>query len=350
VRLEVLSDPVPVIEHVVTLETGATEFSLSQQGPLLYVPGGGLTGVTRELVWVNRHGQEERLKAPPRAYVYPRLSTDGMRLALDIRDQENDIWIWDLARQTLTRVTTDPALDAYPVWTPDGRRVIFASARAGILNLFWQSADNSGIAERLTTSPNPQSPDSISPDGTQLIFGELVAQTGTDLEMLRMDFSTTGTGAGQRKTEPLVHTTFSEENGELSPDGRWLAYQSNESGQYEVYVRPFPNVDSGHWQISTSGGTAPVWARSGRELFYRDGTHAVTAVPIVGPNFSAGIPIKLFDGRYFAATGRTYDVSPDGQRFLMIKDNAAGDQTSTLASMVVVFNWVEELKARVPTK
>jgi serine/threonine-protein kinase len=159
-----------------------------------------------------------------------------------------------------------------------------------------------------------------------------------------MDPSTTPS----RQAEPLVQTTFAEENGELSPDGHWLAYQSNEPGRNEIYVRPFPNVDAGHWTISIGGGTRPLWARSGTELFYLDGAGAMTRVPIqTAPTFSAGTPTKLFDTRYYAGdTGRTYDVSSDGQRFLMIKATGA-DQAPT---MVVVLNWLEELKAKLPAK
>ena len=148
--------------------------------------------------------------------------------------------------------------------------------------------------------------------------------------------------------EPLLQTPFTEDNGEISPDGRWLAYQSNESGRFEISVRPFPNVDGGRWTISTSGGTHPLWARRGTELFYLDGTGAMTRVPIqTAPTFSAGTPTTLFDTRYVTrGTGRAYDVSPDGQRFLMIK--AAGGEQAP--SMVVVVNWLEELKAKLPTK
>ena len=151
-----------------------------------------------------------------------------------------------------------------------------------------------------------------------------------------------------------MQTTFSEDNPEISPDGHWLAYQSNESGQFQISVRPFPNVDSGHWTISTNGVTRPLWARSGKELFYLDGANAMTAVSVhTAPTFSADNPTKLFDGRgqYLAGPpGRTYDVSLDGQKFLMIKNNTVGDQTSTPAGVVVVLNWTEELKTRVPTK
>jgi serine/threonine-protein kinase len=354
VKLDVLSDPVPVVEQVTTLGDGAAEFSVSRQGALVYVQGGA-GGGTRSLVWVTRQGHEDPIAAaPPRVYTYPRLSPDGTRVAVDIRDQQNDIWIWDLARQTLTRLTDAPGTDQYVVWTPDSRRVIFSSNRAGVFNLFWQAANNTGTVERLTTSPNGQAPISISPDGTRLIVRETVLKTGVDLRVLRLDASATAPGAGAsttpaippRQTEPLVQTTFNEDNGEISPDGHWLAYQSNESGQFQISVRPFPNVDAGHWTISTSGGTRPLWARSGKELFYVDGTNAMTSVPIqTAPTFSAGTPTKVFEGRYYyGAAGRTYDVSPDGQRFLMIKATT-NDQAP---SMVLVLNWLEELKARLP--
>jgi hypothetical protein len=156
------------------------------------------------------------------------------------------------------------------------------------------------------------------------------------------------------RAEMLIQTTFNEENAEISPDGNWLAYQSNESGQDQIYVRPFPKIDGGRWQISTAGGSRPLWARSGRELFYLDGNRVLMAVPVrTTPSFSAGNPSKVFDTRYAVPqTGRTYDVSPDGRRFLMIKESATSDQNAnaTPASMVVVLNWFEELKRLVPTK
>jgi serine/threonine-protein kinase len=182
---------------------------------------------------------------------------------------------------------------------------------------------------------------------------ETMPKTGTDLRVLRIGPSTPPVGAAPQ-TAPLVQTTFAEDNGEISPDGHWLAYQSNESGQLEISVRPFPNVDRGHWTISTSGGTRPLWARSGKELFYLDGANAITSVPIqTAPTFSAGNPTTLFGRPYFLSggdPGRSYDVSPDSQRFLMIKTTVTGDQTSTSPSMVVVLNWFEELKARPSAK
>ena len=346
-KLDVLSDPVPVVESVTTLASGAAEFSVSRQGALVYVPGGA-TGGTRSLMWVTRQGHEDPIAAAPsRGYISPRLSPDGTRVAVYIADQQSDIWILDLAHQTLTRLTDAPSIDQYPVWTPDSRRVIFSSNRAGITNLFWQAADNTGTVDRLATSPSAQFPISISPDGTRLIVRETATKTGADLRVLRLDASATAP-APPRQTEPLVQTTFNEDNGEISPDGHWLAYQSNEGGQFQISVRPFPNVDSGHWTISTTGGTKPLWARTGKELFYIDGTSAVTSVPIqTVPTFSNGTPTKVFEGRYYtSASSRTYDVSPDGQRFLMIKATS-NDQAP---SMVIVLNWLEELKARLPAR
>ncbi len=160
-RLEVTSDPVPVVEKVaMSGTTGVADFALSENGTLVYTPGGVAVGVIRSLAWVNRQGREEPIKASPRAYVLPRISPDGARVALDIRDQENDIWVWDLKRETLVRVTFGPSIDQFPVWTPDSRRIIFSSNRGGGLNpnLYWQAADNTGTIERLTTSPNQQNP------------------------------------------------------------------------------------------------------------------------------------------------------------------------------------------------
>ena len=362
-RLEVVGPPVPVLEQVMTSPLGAAYMSLSHDGTLVYVPG-GVQGSFSTLVWVDRRGREEPLETPQRAYWYPRLSPDGTRVALDIRDQEQDIWIWDLAREALTRFTFDPGPDSHPVWTPDGRRVVFRSQRAGNDNLFWQAADGTGAVEQLTESPNIHFASAFSPNGTRLVFREETATTGSDLMVLALEGGrraqppSPGVGRSGRSAtsdvRPLVQTTFNELNGEISPDGRWLTYQSNESGQNEIYVRPFPDTDRGRWQISTGGGTRPLWARSGKELFYLGPSGAVMSTSVEdGSTFRAGNPTRLFEGPYFAnlnAAGRTYDVSPDGQRFLMIKEGASTDATSAPREIVVVQNWTEELKRLVPAK
>ena len=268
-RLETRGTAVPVVPQVVTTAVGALDAVVAGDGTLAYVSG-GVWGVQRTLVWVDRHGQETPIPAPPRAYVYPRVAPGGTRLALWIQDLESEIWLWDLARATLTRVTFDQAL--YPVWTPDGRRLLFSSDRAGARNLFGQAADATGSVERLTESPNLQNATAVSPDGTRLIFTEIAPKTGTDVMQLQLD--------GTRRVTPLVQTPFSELNGVISPDGRWLAYEANDSGQAEIYVRPFPEVNGGHWQVSTGGGTRPLWARSGQELFYLGPSGALMRVGV----------------------------------------------------------------------
>jgi len=348
-RLEVISDPVPIVEQLMTASTGEANFALSKNGTLVYVPGGvgGGQSARRSLVWVDRKGKEEPIKAPPRAYMYPRISPDGTRVALDIRDQENDVWVWDLARETLTRLTFDPTQDRLGIWTPDGKRIIFSSERKGGASLFWQPADGTGTAEQLTTGSDTtvQFPGSVSPDGTRMVLREDGPKTGRDVSVLALD--------GKSKATPLIQTTFFEENPEISPDGHWLAYQSNDSGQDQIFVRPFPNVNGGRWQISTAGGTRPAWARNGKELFYLNPMRVLTTVPVklTDTTFSAGNPSHVFETPYAVPqSARTYDVSPDGQRFLMIKDAEASAATTAPSGMVVVLNWFEELKARVPVK
>jgi serine/threonine-protein kinase len=335
-RLEVRGTPVPVLQQVVTTPTGgAANFAVATNGTLAYVSGSGL-GETRTLVWVARDGHEEPLKVPPRAYASVRLSPDGTRIALDVRDEQNDIWIWDLQRQTMTRLTFDPSTDNSPTWTPDGRRIAFMSSREGVPRLHWQAADGTGTAELLGDVLGGQ-PFSFSPDGTRLLFG------ADDLGVLTID--------GRRRMEPLLKGAW---NAEMSPDGRWLAYQSSESGRDEIYVRPFPNVNGGKWQVSADGGTRPLWARDGRELFYHTASRGMIAVPIrAGTTFAAGTAAVVFGGPAFSVPtdGRMYDVSADGRRFLMIKQApATGERAAAPLQLVVVQHFDEELKRLVPSK
>jgi len=354
-RLEVRSDPFPVLEGVDTTVTGGASFAVAQDGSLVYVQSGQrVSELERTLVWVDRKGREETIAAPPRAYIYPRISPDGTRVALDVRDQDNDIWVWDFARTTLTRGTFDPELNTFPAWTPDSKRIAFSVNRAGFGTIGWQAADGTGAVEALTEGTarsTSQVPGSFSPDGTRLVLREITPKTGYDISLLTLETP--------RRTTPLVQTAFTEYNPEISPDGRWLTYESNESGQFEVYVRPFPDVAAGRWQVSTGGGRQPLWARSGRELFYGSlaSPGRIMAVQIPpGPTFSAGNPQMIVDGPYAGApggipvplSGRTYDVSADGQRFLMIKQSVSTN-TAAPAQIVVVQHWLEDLKRLVPT-
>ncbi len=345
-RLEVVGSPVPVLDGVMTKNTGAASFDLATDGSLAYVSGPAGSALSqRTLAWVDRQGNEELLAAEPRSYENPSLSPEGTRVALDLWDEEDDIWIWDVARQAMTRLTFGAQRDRYPAWTPDGRRVAFSTRRDGVQNLFWKAADGTDSAERLIESPNFQAPHAFTLDGTQLVFLENHPDTGRDLKVLAMD--------GDRSSESLLATEFNEFNPELSPDGRWLAYESNASAQFEIFVRPFPNVDGGLWQVSVGGGVQPLWSRDGGELFYRLANGGVVAVAIeTNPRFRPGTPAVVFEENYYLGAttlGRDYDISPDGERFLMLKPVVQADGTEAEAQIVLVQNWFEELKARVPT-
>jgi len=342
-RLEILSEPVPVVDQVLVKSNGTANFSVSRNGAVVYVGGGEAVTPVRTLLWVDRQGREEALPAPPRTYAWPRLSPDGTQIALDVRDQESDVWLWDLRQATLRRFTFDPGFDGYPVWMPSGRRVIFMSARSRPQSLYAQQADGTGSVEPLLKGPQEISAYSLTPDGRRMVLREGPLRA-YDLSVAHLD--------GTPRIEPLIHSASNESNGEISPDGHWLAYQSNESGQEEIYVRPFPNVDGGRWQVS-SGGGQPAWARSGRELFYLDSkSQSMMAVAIqTSPGFRSGTPQPMFDARPYYSLGvsRSYDVSVDGKRFLMIKNAvASGERGAIPATMTVVLNWFEELKTRVP--
>jgi serine/threonine-protein kinase len=345
-RLEARGTPVPVVPAVVTTSTGSVNAVVAGDGTLAYVSG-SVVATSRTLVWVDREGRETPIPAPPREYVYPRLSPDGTQVAVSAGDLEGDLWVWDLGRTTLTRATSEPRLDTLPVWTPDSRRVIFSSERAGARNLFRQAADGTGAVERLSESPSVQSASAASPDGSLLIFTETAPNTGEDVMQMVLD--------GTRRVTPLVQSPFAERNGVVSPDGRWLAYEANDSGPVEISVRPFPAVNSGRWRVSTAGGTRPLWARSGQELFYVAPTGALMRVGVErGPSWAATTPTLLVKEGYFTSPGapylgRTYDIAADGQRFLMIKGVGGTDPTAATPSLIIVQHWVEELKRLVPT-
>jgi serine/threonine-protein kinase len=355
--LETRGTPIPTVSEVLTTTSGAMNAVVGTDGVLVYVSGRS-GSVERIIVWVDRQGQETSVPVPPRPYTYPRITPDGRRIALYIQDQESDVWLWDNERTTLTRATFEPGLDSYPVWTPDGRKLIFSSDRAGNRNLFWQAADGTGTAERLSESAYVQDPSAVSPEGARVIFHETTAANGVDLMELHLDDgsgSIESSPAQQRRARrvtPLVQTAFSELNGAISPDGRWLAYQANNSGQYEVYVRPYPDVSGGLRQVSTGGGTRPLWARTGQELFYLSSGGALMRVGVErGPTWAAGTPTKLLNEGYFTDPGgnpgRTYDISPDGKRFLIVKAGGGSGQAA-VPQIVVVQNWLEELKRLVP--
>ena len=336
-RLAVTGTAVPVVDGVLQASTGASQYSISAAGSLAYVPG-GVQSAQLSLVWVTRNGVEQPVAAPARGYAYPRLSPDGLRLAVGVADPGTQLWLYEFGRETLTRLTLEGNLSALPAWTADGKRIAFTSRTDGPLNVFWQLADGSGGLERLTTSEYNHTPMSWSPDGQLLAFGEVNPSTGFDILVLRM---------GDRTAQPFLRTPFNESSPRFSPDGRWLAYASDESGRQEIYVQPYPGP-GGKWPISADGGREPVWNHNGRELFYRGGDKMMVVDVATQPGFAAGKPRVLFEGPYELTvfTAPNYDVSSDGRRFLMLKRSEQG--AAALTQINVVLNWSEELKRRLP--
>jgi eukaryotic-like serine/threonine-protein kinase len=334
-RLEVKGAPVPVVQEVMQESTPApAQYSVSATGSLVYVPGSAQASQNK-LVWVSRNGAEQSLPAPTRDYEGPRVSPDGRRVALSSAGQ---IWLYDLARDTLTRLTFEGDLNGGPIWTPDGKRIAFSSDRGGALNLFWQMADGSGGVERLTTSEHIQAPSSWLPNGPLLSFIEFDPRPSIWVLPL-----------SDRKPQPFLQTAANLGMPQFSPDGHWMAYVSNESGRSEIYVQPYPSP-GGKWQISTDGGSEPVWNRNGRELFYRSGNKMMAVGIATEHSFSAGNPKTLFQGQYVSSRSvpfPEYDVTPDGQRFLMLKP--ATPEQAAPAQINVVLNWTEELKRLVAT-
>jgi serine/threonine-protein kinase len=345
-QLATSGDPV-VVEQGVRVEVGgAVQFALANDGTLAYLPASD-NEARRKLVWVDRAGNEESLAAPERAYEHPRISPDGARVAIDATDQEQDIWIWSVVNRTLTRLTFGREFDQSPVWWPDGRSLLFASGVAGTSNIFRRTADGTGSMEPLTNGGSGKVPTSVAPGGSDILFRDVGSNTGVDLQRLRV---TKDSPQNLSAPTALVRTTFSERNADVSPTGQWLAYESDESGRLEIYARPFPDVNAGRWQVSTGGGRMPVWSRDGRELFYvsMDGAMMMTRVAM-GSAWMATTPVQLFRGDYLFATGaatRTFDIAPDGKRFLMIKNVETAN--IPLANIVIVEHFSEDLKRLVP--
>jgi len=347
-NLEITGSAVKVIEGIKFSHAGSGQYCFSGSSILAWVPAidqmpvnlensspGFRKVVESSLQWIDRQGSTQRISQSAAGYWAPNISPNGQQLALTT---ELDIFILDLVRGAFTRLTFE-GRNHIPVWTPDGRYLVFSSARNGQSNLFWKMADGSGTAERLLTSKQHQDPGSWSPDGKTLTYAELHPETKWDIWLLHPE--------EKRNTVPLIQTRFNEYHPMISPDGQWLAYTSDESGQLEVYVRPFP-AGRGKWLISTEGGWEPRWGRDGRELFFRNGRKVMRAALKYGSSFIATRPEVLFErenaGQEMDPRGSpNYDVSPDG-RFLMIRP-----KPSPLSRQINFrLNWFEDLKHRIP--
>lgn len=341
--LEVTGTPVKVVDGVLmSTNIGTAYFDISPDGDLAYAAGPAENG-ERVLHWVDRQGKATPLPLPPRSYLNPRISPDGKLLAVEVEGPNHDFYSYDFARGVMSRITNNGTSHA-PIWSPDGKRIAFRTWKGGKMTLAWMPADRSGPEEMMVNVPAWQSAVSFSPDGKYLAFDQVAHDPETEYGIWIMPLT------GDRQPRPFVRSKFQEGAGKFSPDGKWLVYCSMESGKAEVYVQPWPGPGP-KIQISSEGGMDPMWRRDGKEIFYRNASKMM-AVPVsTQPSFQAGRPQLLWEGEYTyglssscglrGVTFTSYDVSLDGQRFLMIKDN---DQNMYATKIVVVVNWVEELK------
>jgi len=322
-RLELKGTPAPLLEAVTTvLNTGAAHFSSSETGTLVYVPESGASEEA-PVHWMDATGATTVLRAEKANWTHPRFSPNGQRLAMSAGGGSADVWIYEAA-QALTKFTFDSNVDMLPVWTPDGRRLAFSSNRpkGETFNLYWQRADGTGDSQRLTESPNTQYAGSFHPNGKRLAFVEHLPATGSDIMILPIEGDATG-GWKPGKPTTFLATSASETAPMFSPDGRWIAYMSTESGPMEVYVRPFEGA-TGQWKISTATGLFPKWSRVRNELFYvRPGAPNVIMVASYtaeGASFRADRPRQWSPGAIaMMGANPPYDLHPDGLRIAMMK-------------------------------
>jgi serine/threonine protein kinase/Tol biopolymer transport system component len=342
-RLEVRGTPSPVLNQVgYSTSNGTAEFDFSQTGTLVYrsgEAGGGLVTVQ----WLDAAGKTEPLLAKTDAYTRPSLSPDGNRLAIATTA---DIWVYEWQRDTMTRLTFGGVTFGYPLWSPDGRYIVFQSPGG----MFWTRSDGSGKPQPLTQSKNRQLPSSFTPDGKRLAFHELMPLTQNDIWTVPLESDASGLRAG--KPEPFLQTPFDERHGAFSPDGRWMAYDSNESGVYQVYVRAFPDK-GGKWQISNSGGLNPVFSRNGHDLFFRNDANQIMVVgyTIKGDSYVADKP-RVWSENRLADLGviPNYDLAPDGKRIVALMPAGTPEVQRAQSHVIFLENFFDEVRRRTATQ
>jgi serine/threonine-protein kinase len=346
-RLQVTGQPVPILEGVLmSRNTGVANFDISARGDLVYVPG-ICEGGARTLYWVDRSGHAEKLPLPSKSYEHPRISPDARKLAIEIEGPNHDCYIYDFASGVISNITEN-GLSHWPLWSPDGKTIGYRSGSMGHFRLWQVPADRSHPPEQLQADGYTQNAESYSPDGLSLAYTATDPGSLTKIAVVSLQ--------GDLKPRPLDDSKYAQGSPKFSPDGRWLAYCSSESGKPQVYVQAFPGPGA-KTQVSNDGGTDPVWKRSGGELFYRNGD-SMMAVPVsTASGFTAGRPQELWKGRYSHGmssscgpsgfSSSNYDVTADGKRFLMIKDD---DQDSATSKQIIVaLAWADELNRLVKT-
>ena len=351
-RLELAGRVVPVVEHVwIDSAWAVSQLSVSDEGTLVYARGGDWARTIP--TWIDRQGREEALALPPQVYGPFKLSPDGRRLAIQVTDPTSQIYVYDLDRRTFARLTLE-GINMFPIWTADGTGVICSRAfpapkgttsvgETTRTELVRQAVDGSGDVQRLIGAEDLAGaepvgpllvPENVSADGTFLALVYYHPSRNGDIWVFPLD--------GEGEARPLVATEHVEGFASPSPDGRWFAFMSDKTGRAEVFVRPFPEGDQ-VWQISSAGGEAVRWSPQGDEIFYRDGRRLMAVPVATQPDFRAGTPRVVFETDFLNCNGMSYDVAPDGQRFLVLKPVTAGEPITELE---VVVNWFEELKEK----
>jgi Tol biopolymer transport system component/predicted Ser/Thr protein kinase len=347
--LEVRGPTLPILEQVAySTLTGVAKLDASPSGILIY-ENGEFSAALVTLQWLEEGGKTRPLLAKPGNYGRPSLSPDGRRLALEVIDESTqDIWGYDLERDTMTRLTFDGKGNESPIWTPDGRSIVFQ----GPQGLSWTRADGGGQPQSLLRTKGTAFPWSFTPDGKRLSYMETTS-TGYDLFSVPLEGGSAALQAG--KPEVLLQTPFDERYPAFSPDGRWVAYVSNESGNYEIYVRAFPEAASGggKWQISSGGGTYPMWSRTGHQLFFEALDNRVMAAgyTVQGSSFVAEKP-RVWSERQLSNltnTSRNLDFAPDGKRFAVVMPVEQPASSSVRSRVTLIENFFDELRRRVPT-
>jgi serine/threonine protein kinase/Tol biopolymer transport system component len=344
-RLEVRGTPVPVLQQVAySAQNGSAQLGFSHTGTLVYRSGGNGGGLVT-VQWLDGAGGAQTLLPKPGSYTRARLSPDGHRLALNVSEgSKQDVWVYEWQSNNLRQLTFGLST-LLPVWTPDGQYILFQE----LGRIFWTRADGVGKPQVLTESKDPQFPYSFTPDGRRLAYADLSPATGYDIWTVPIDSDGTGLRAGN--PQPFLQTSSDEQHPSFSPDGRWLAYASNDSGTYQVYVRAFPD-NGGKWPVSIDGGSLPMWSRTSKELFFRSGNNQIMVAGYTanGDSFVPDKP-RLWSEKRTASFGiitPTADLAPDGKHIAAIMPSELPEEQRAQSHVIFLENFFDEVRRRAP--